>query len=91
MGKGLFEFIFRDKPARVIMALLDIKTPVYASVLAKEVDCTFPHIVKILKELKEHKLIKILSDGRTKPIVLLPAGKKIAISLRTAQAACKEK
>ena len=81
MGKSLFHILFRDKPADVLIALLGGKEP-YASSIAKEVDCTYPHIVKILAEFKENGLILVSSKGRQKPLALTPKGKKIALKLK---------
>jgi len=88
MKKDLFYLIFRDKPARALLALLDGGNPTYASSLAKETDCTYPHIVKILAEFKKHELIKVSSNGRIKPIVLTPKGKRISNKLKELAILC---
>ena len=89
MEKDLFYFVFRDKPAGVLLALLDRDSPPYASILAKEVDCTYPHIVKILAEFNKRDLIKVSSVGRTKPLVLTPKGRKITGKIKELRALCK--
>ena len=78
MGKGLSDTIFRDKPARVLVALFNAKEETYASSIAKEIDCTYPHMVKILAGFKEHRLIEVSSSGRVKPVSLTQKGRKIA-------------
>lgn len=85
MGKDLFYLFFRDKPANVLLALLGTPEENYASSISKEVDCTYPHIVKILAEFKQAGLIEVSSKGRLKPISLTPKGKKIALKLREAK------
>ena len=50
----------------------------YGSVLAKEVDCTYSHAVKILQEMEKAKLVDFEKNGRIKTIKLTQQGDKIA-------------
>ena len=50
----------------------------YGSVLAKEVDCTYSHAVKILQEMEKAKLVDFEKQGRIKTIKLTETGNKIA-------------
>jgi len=50
----------------------------YGSVLAKEVDCTYSHAVKILQEMEKAKLVDFEKQGRIKTIKLTDSGNKIA-------------
>lgn len=50
----------------------------YGSVLAKEVDCTYSHAVKILQTLKELKLVEFEKKGRIKLIKLTKKGEEVA-------------
>jgi len=50
----------------------------YGSVLAKEVDCTYSHAVKILQEMEKAKLVSFEKQGRIKTISLTDSGNKIA-------------
>lgn len=50
----------------------------YGSVLAKEVDCTYSHAVKILQEMEKAKLVDFEKQGRIKVINLTENGNKIA-------------
>lgn len=86
MAKNLFYFIFRDKPVRALLALLEAKQESYASRLAKEIDCTYPHLVKILAHFKAQGIVQISSNGRVKPIQLTDEGKKIARKIRELRA-----
>ena len=63
---GLWQFFFRDKPALALVALSDKSREWYASAVAKEVDCTFPHIVKLVAFFKEEGLIVFSGKGRKK-------------------------
>lgn len=50
----------------------------YGSVLAKEVDCTYSHAVKILQEMEKAKLVAFQKHGRIKTIALTDKGNQIA-------------
>jgi DNA-binding MarR family transcriptional regulator len=50
----------------------------YASVLAKQVDCTYSHTVRVIQELKKLKLVNFEEKGRIKLISLTKRGKEIA-------------
>lgn len=50
----------------------------YGSVLAKEVDCTYSHAVKILQEMEKAKLVEFEKQGRIKTIRLTGNGDRIA-------------
>ncbi len=50
----------------------------YGSVLAKEVDCTYSHAVKILQTLEALKLVFFEKKGRIKIIRLTNKGKEVA-------------
>ena len=53
MGKKgkVFNIFFREKPAMMLVTLLNQNPDIYASSLAKVVDCTYSHVVKILQEM----------------------------------------
>jgi len=50
----------------------------YGSVLAKEVDCTYSHAVKILQTLEILELVVFEKKGRIKLIKLTKKGKDVA-------------
>jgi DNA-binding MarR family transcriptional regulator len=58
----------------------------YGSVLAKEVDCTYSHAVKILQTLEALKLVEFEKKGRIKLIKLTKKGKEIAEAIENIQA-----
>ena len=72
------EFFFRAKPAGAVVALSGGKDEWYASSLAKEIDCTFPHIIKILSRFKRLGLVSFQVKGRKKLVFLTPKGKQLA-------------
>ena len=73
-----FDIFFRRKPALMLVALGKISKIRYGSVLAKEVDCTYSHAVKILQSLQELGLVVFEKQGRIKIIKLTKKGKEIA-------------
>lgn len=79
--KDIFEVFFRSKPANILVALRKSQKNRYGSVLAKEVDCTYSHAVKILQEMEKSKLVSFEKSGRIKIIKLTENGDKIAESI----------
>ena len=77
-SKNIFEVFFRKKPALILVALRKNTRNRYGSVLAKEVDCTYSHAVKILQEMESAKLVEFEKQGRIKIIKLTDTGNKIA-------------
>ena len=78
ISKDIFEVFFRRKPAMILVALRRGGKNRYGSVLAKEVDCTYSHAVKILQEMEKAKLVDFEKQGRIKTIKLTDSGTKIA-------------
>ena len=76
--KDIFEVFFRKKPAMILVALKNSPKSRYGSVLAKEVDCTYSHAVKILQDMERSKLVAFEKHGRIKTIKLTGQGEKIA-------------
>ena len=73
-----FDIFFRRKPALMLIALKKISKARYGSVLAKEVDCTYSHAVKILQTLEELGLVVFEKKGRIKIIKLTKKGIEVA-------------
>ena len=61
----------------------------YGSVLAKEVDCTYSHAVKILQTLEDLKLVEFEKKGRIKLIKLTKKGKEVADAIENIQTLVK--
>ena len=78
LPKDIFEVFFRRKPAMILVALRRGGKNRYGSVLAKEVDCTYSHAVKILQEMEKAKLVDFEKQGRIKTIRLTDSGNKVA-------------
>lgn len=57
----------------------------YGSLLAKEIDCTYSHTVKILQTLEELGLVIFEKKGRIKIIQLTKKGKEVADAIEEIQ------
>jgi len=77
-NKEIFNVFFRDKPALMIVALKNAKGEVYASSLAKSIDCTYSHVVKILQEMEKAGLMNFNKQGRLKLLTLTKLGSEVA-------------
>ena len=78
MAKDTFDVFFRKKPALMLIALKKTSRVRYGSILAKEVDCTYSHAVKILQELEKIGLVQFEKKGRIKLIKLTKKGLEVA-------------
>ena len=76
--KDIFEVFFRRKPAMILVALKKNLKNRYGCILAKEVDCTYSHTVKILQEMEKAGLVGFEKQGRIKVIQLTDTGTKVA-------------
>lgn len=76
--KDNFDVFFRRKPALMLVALKKMSRARYGSLLAKEVDCTYSHAVKILQSLEALGLVVFEKKGRIKLIKLTKKGAEIA-------------
>ncbi len=83
--KDIFEVFFRRKPAMILVALRKNSRNRYGSLLAKEVDCTYSHAVKILQEMEKARLVTFEKQGRIKTIILTDNGNKVAESIERIQ------
>ncbi|NCN86560.1 winged helix DNA-binding protein [archaeon] len=87
--KDNLDIFFRRKPALMLVSLKKNTRMRYGSVLAKEVDCTYSHAVKILQTLEELKLVEFDKKGRIKLIQLTPKGKEVAQAIESIQGLIK--
>ena len=76
--KDNFDIFFRRKPALMLVALRKLSKARYGSILAKEVDCTYSHAVKILQTLEDLSLVSFEKKGRIKLIKLTKKGQEVA-------------
>jgi len=74
----IFNVFFREKPAMMLVNLKNSKETIYASSLAKQIDCTYSHVVKILQEMEKAGLINFEKQGRLKLLSLTKKGTEVA-------------
>ena len=77
-NKEIFNVFFREKPAMMLLGLKNAKTGVYASSLAKSIDCTYSHVVKILQQMQKSGLVNFEKQGRLKLLTLTKNGSEVA-------------
>ena len=77
-NKQIFNVFFREKPAMMLVELKNAKAEVYASSLAKQIDCTYSHVVKILQQMEVSGLINFDKQGRLKLLSLTKKGNEVA-------------
>ena len=80
-NKAIFNVLFREKPAMMLVSLKNAKSEVYASSLAKQIDCTYSHVVKILQHMQKDGLINFEKQGRLKLLTLTKSGNEVADSI----------
>ncbi|MBW3022380.1 hypothetical protein KY328_05635 [Candidatus Woesearchaeota archaeon] len=73
-NKEIFNVFFREKPAMMLVNLKNAKGSIYASSLAKSIDCTYSHVVKILQEMEKSGIITFEKQGRLKLLTLTKKG-----------------
>ncbi|HOW36767.1 MAG TPA: winged helix DNA-binding protein [Candidatus Pacearchaeota archaeon] len=87
--KDNFDIFFRRKPSLMLVSLKKNTRMRYGSLLAKEVDCTYSHAVKILQTLEKLGLVVFEKKGRVKLIKLTKKGKEAADRIEEIQSLIK--
>jgi len=64
------------KPVRLLISLK--AGPKYATILSKEIDCTYSHTVKLLDHFKKLGLVTFEKKGRIKIVKLTSVGEDLA-------------
>ena len=77
----IFDVFFREKPALMLVELKNHNSEIYASILAKQVDCTYSHVVKILQEMEKAGLVAFKKQGRLKLLELTKKGRDVAVNI----------
>jgi DNA-binding MarR family transcriptional regulator len=89
--KNITNVFFREKPARMLIEMRrNSKTETYASNLAKVVDCTYSHVVKILQQMEKAGLVNFDKQGRLKLLSLTKKGEEVANNIDKIMALLKE-
>ncbi|MCK5234394.1 MAG: MarR family transcriptional regulator [Candidatus Aenigmarchaeota archaeon] len=71
------ELFLHMKPVQILLAL-QANQDNYASTVAKIVDCTYSHTMKILEALHEKDMVSFEKKGRVKFVKLTDKGKNMA-------------
>jgi predicted transcriptional regulator len=79
---NLVNLFLRNKPAFILMKIHACTCKCYASNIAKEVDCTYSHTVRIIQQLEKEGLLTFDKAGRIKTITLTKKGKDISENLK---------
>jgi len=87
--KDNLDIFFRRKPTLMLVSLKKNMRMRYGSILAKEVDCTYSHAVKILQILEILKLVEFEKKGRIKIIKLTKRGRDVAEAIENIQGLIK--
>ena len=74
--RGAMKLYLHTKPVRLMISLKS--GPKYATLLSKEVDCTYSHTVKLLDQFNKLGLVEFEKKGRIKIIKLTGVGEDIA-------------
>lgn len=73
--KMLPKLFLRVKPVKMLSSLRG--GPKYATILSKEVDCTYSHTVKLLDLFKDYGLVEFDKKGRIKMVRLTDVGTEL--------------
>ena len=77
----LQDLFLREKPVKILIGLRIKKSPVYATLLSKDADCTYSHTIKILNLFKKLGMVEFEKKGRIKTVTLTNDGADIANNL----------
>ncbi len=77
--KFLPKLFLRVKPVKMLSCLRS--GPKYATILSKEVDCTYSHTVKLLDLFKDYGLVDFTKQGRIKMVRLTDVGSDLVGSV----------
>ena len=76
--RSSMRLFLHTKPVKLITSLRS--GPKYATILSKEIDCTYSHTVKLLDQFKKLGLVEFEKRGRIKIVKLTSLGEDIAYS-----------
>lgn len=68
----------RVSTVKPLVLLLDEDTKWYVSTLAKHVDTTYLHLIRLIQRFEEMGLVVTKKDGRVRYVELTDKGKKLA-------------
>lgn len=75
------KLFLRVKPVKMLSSLRG--GPKYATILSKEIDCTYSHTVKLLDLFKEYGLVDFEKKGRIKVVKLTDIGNDLSSTIQS--------
>lgn len=77
--KSASRLFLRQKPVKLLTSLTS--GPKYATILSKEIDCTYSHTVKLLDQFQSFGLVDFEKKGRIKIVSLTDSGEDLATAI----------
>ena len=81
-NSNLVNLFLKNKPSFILIKIHACQNKCYASNIAKKVDCTYSHTVRIIQQLEKEGLLTLDKEGRIKAITLTKKGREIAETLK---------
>ena len=78
IGDVMIDGVLKEKPVRTLVSLAKKDRVWYASMLCKEIDCTYPHMINILNTFENEGLTESEGQGRIRVIRLTEKGEDLA-------------
>jgi len=82
-SKRVLDVFMREKPTKLLIELLNNNGATYAAVIAKNIDCTYSHVIRIVQEMEGSHLVNSRKEGRTKVLELTGRGEQVARHLES--------
>ncbi|MFH0861352.1 MAG: hypothetical protein V1921_09140 [Candidatus Altiarchaeota archaeon] len=76
----IINLLLHSKPVGILLSLKGSEGK-YASIISKEIDCTYTHTLKILNDFRKHGIVDFKKEGRIKEVFLTDRGLDIAHDL----------
>lgn len=73
----LEDMFLHSIPASVLLQINHPEKEHYASGIARDVDCTYSHVVKVIQRLEDHGLVKTNKEGRKNVVTLTDKGEDV--------------
>ena len=74
--KTIHKIFLHPKPVKLLLSLRS--GPKYATLLSKEIDCTYSHTTKLLENFQKLGLVEFEKRGRIKIIKLTKNGEELS-------------
>ncbi|MEM2115363.1 MAG: MarR family winged helix-turn-helix transcriptional regulator [Candidatus Woesearchaeota archaeon] len=79
---SLIDMFLQDKPTKILVEMfINSQEPIYGSTLAKRIDCTYSHVIKILKLFEQKGIVEVKRSGRLNYLELTEKGKRVGKAL----------